>query len=63
MTTHAEPTLLWQPNDEPIDRATLTRFAHSVADMRGIEASEDYNALWRWSAPDIEALGSDLGVF
>src|SRR3954454_15144562 len=51
MTT---PPVLWQPSDERIERANITRFARSVG------KPEDYGALWRWSVSDLEGFWSAI---
>jgi acetoacetyl-CoA synthetase len=63
MTRHAEPALLWQPDDDQIERATLTRFAQWVADVRGVNVGDDYGALWGWSVRDIEGFWAAIWEF
>jgi acetoacetyl-CoA synthetase len=43
-----EPTLLWTPSEERVERAWITRFARAVG------RDGDYPALWRWSVEDLE---------
>jgi acetoacetyl-CoA synthetase len=42
-----QPSLLWEPSAERLERANLTAFMRA----RGYE---DYDALWRWSVEDLE---------
>jgi acetoacetyl-CoA synthetase len=46
-TMSEDPTPLWTPTAERIERATVTRFARE----RGLP--EDYGDLWQWSVDDI----------
>jgi acetoacetyl-CoA synthetase len=43
-----DPKLLWEPSDERIERAAITRYARAV----GHEGT--YDELWRWSVEDLE---------
>jgi acetoacetyl-CoA synthetase len=43
-----EPTLLWTPSEERVERAWITPFARAVG------RDGDYAALWRWSVEDLE---------
>src|SRR3954470_3166516 len=55
MSTTEQPTVLWEPSDEQIERATITRFARWVAETHGVDVAGDYHALWRWSVEDVDA--------
>jgi acetoacetyl-CoA synthetase len=44
-----EPTLLWEPSAERVERAWVTQFARE----RGLPLA--YPELWRWSVEDLEA--------
>jgi acetoacetyl-CoA synthetase len=46
-------SLLWEPSDERIERATLTRYARWVQETRG-RRFDDYHDLWRWSVEEID---------
>src|SRR4051812_18046619 len=49
-----EPTVLWTPTEERIERASITRFARWVAATRGVDVTASYDALWRWSVDDVD---------
>ena len=51
MDETAQP--LWQPDAGRIASAQLTHFRQWLAQQRGLEFA-DYEALWRWSATEIE---------
>jgi acetoacetyl-CoA synthetase len=46
-------SLLWEPSDERIERATLTRYMRWVAETRE-RRFDDYHDLWRWSVEDLD---------
>src|SRR5215212_1132712 len=58
--TAAEPRPLWTPSPQRVEAATLTRYARWVAETRGVEAADDYHALWRWSVADIDAFWTSI---
>jgi acetoacetyl-CoA synthetase len=62
-TPTEQPTILWEPTDEQVERATITRFSRWVADTRGVDVAGDYHALWRWSVDDIEAFWAAIWEF
>ena len=41
-------TLLWEPSDESVERAALTRYMAWLRETRGLKV-ESYEELWRWS--------------
>ena len=47
------PPLLWEPTEERIARATLTRFAGWLAEERGL-SFDDYESLWQWSTDNVD---------
>ena len=63
MSTSAEPTVLWEPSDEQVEQATITRFARWVADTRGVEVTGDYHKLWQWSVDDIDGFWAAIWDF
>src|SRR5215218_9516761 len=63
MSTRAEPRVLWEPTDEQVESATITRFARWVADTRGVDVGGDYHALWQWSVDDVEAFWAAIWEF
>ena len=62
MTTETEGTLLWQPSEAAIERATMTRYMNWLERERGL-AFEGYAALWEWSVSDLEAFWSSIWDF
>ena len=46
------PPILWQPSEERVARANVTRFARWLEETRRLELP-DYHALWRWSVEDV----------
>ncbi|SHK58902.1 acetoacetyl-CoA synthetase [Pseudonocardia thermophila] len=59
MTTQRD--LLWTPSDARRARANLTRYAHWLAEHRGLELPEyDYRALHRWSVEHLDAFYASL---
>src|SRR3954471_2480337 len=63
MSTTEQPTVLWEPSDEQIEHATITRFARWVADTRGVDVAGDYHALWRWSVEDVDGFWAAIWEF
>jgi acetoacetyl-CoA synthetase len=60
----SEPTLLWTPSPERVERATLTHYARWIAERHGRpEVAEDYEALWRWSVNELEEFWSSIVEF
>ena len=53
------PKLLWEPDADQIERATLTRYTRWLSGTRGLEF-DDYEALWRWSVDDLEAFWASI---
>ena len=45
-------TLLWEPSEERVAAANMTRFTTFVNDRLGVEL-DSYAALYRWSVDDI----------
>jgi acetoacetyl-CoA synthetase len=62
MTVDTEPTLLWKPTPERVERATITRYTRWLAENRGVDAP-DYHALWRWSVDDLEGFWGSIWDF
>ncbi|MDQ6834831.1 MAG: acetoacetate--CoA ligase [Actinomycetota bacterium] len=57
-----EPQLLWQPSEDVVKRATVTRLRHWLKRTRGLEL-EDYDALWQWSVDDVEGFWTAIAEF
>ena len=57
-----EPELLWEPSDEQVKRATLTRYTAWLERERGLKF-DDYAELWRWSVDDLDAFWSSVVEF
>src|SRR3954454_18695449 len=55
-----EPTVLWTPTPERIERASITRFARWVAASRGVDVTDSYDALWRWSVDDLDGFWASI---
>jgi acetoacetyl-CoA synthetase len=55
--------VLWRPDDERVERASITRFARWVASTRGVPVTGSYDALWRWSVDDIEGFWGAVWEF
>ena len=62
MGTDKQGDLLWEPSEERIERATMTRYMGWLEDERGLEF-DDYAALWEWSTDDLEAFWGSLWEF
>jgi acetoacetyl-CoA synthetase len=56
------PVLLWEPSEERVERATLTRFARWLADERGLSFGS-YAELWQWSVDSVEDFWSALTTY
>jgi acetoacetyl-CoA synthetase len=53
------PPVLWRPDEPRVERAAITRYAHWLAETRGVE-TRGYDELWRWSVTDIEAFWASV---
>jgi acetoacetyl-CoA synthetase len=62
-TPTEQPTVLWEPTDEQVERATITRFSRWVADTRGVDVAGDYHALWHWSVDDVDGFWAAIWEF
>ena len=58
-----QPTVLWEPSEEQIEHATITRFSRWVAETRDVDVADDYHALWRWSVEDLEGFWAAIWEF
>jgi acetoacetyl-CoA synthetase len=56
------PELLWEPSEERMAGATLTRFCSWLAEEKGL-SFESYEELWRWSVDDLEAFWAAIATF
>jgi acetoacetyl-CoA synthetase len=56
------PPILWSPDPERIERATITRYARWLEETRGV-VTRDYHDLWRWSVTELEAFWESLWEF
>jgi acetoacetyl-CoA synthetase len=59
MATQEQGALLWEPDEERRERATLTRFMAWLEAERGL-SFDDYEALWRWSTDDLDAFWGSI---
>ena len=57
-----EGTLLWEPPEAQLERATMTRFMRWLEAERGLRF-EDYDSLWQWSVDDLEAFWASIWDF
>jgi acetoacetyl-CoA synthetase len=55
-------TLLWEPPEELLERATMTRYMRWLEAERGLEF-DDYAALWKWSTEELEAFWASIWEF
>src|SRR4051812_32528762 len=62
-TPTEQPTVLWEPSEEQVERATITRFARWVAETRDVDVAGDYHALWRWSVEDVDGFWAAIWEF
>jgi acetoacetyl-CoA synthetase len=62
MATQEQGALLWEPDEERRERATLTRYMAWLEAERGL-SFDDYDALWRWSTDDLEAFWGSIWEF
>ncbi|WP_156721403.1 acetoacetate--CoA ligase [Streptomyces apocyni] len=53
-TATPQPRPLWQPDQERIDEAAITRFQSWAAERYGAPATGGYEALHRWSVAELE---------
>lgn len=49
----SEGSALWEPSEEVVANARVTRFAHWLGD-RGV-LKESYDELWQWSVTEVDA--------
>jgi acetoacetyl-CoA synthetase len=57
-----EPTKLWDPPAELVERSNLRRFEAWLETERDLRF-DDYDALWRWSTEDLEGFWSAIWEF
>jgi acetoacetyl-CoA synthetase len=58
----ARGTLLWEPSQESIERATMTRYMRWLAAERG-HSFDDYRSLWEWSVTELEGFWASIWDF
>jgi acetoacetyl-CoA synthetase len=58
---HAPP-IVWEPSEERIASATITRYREWLNETRGL-ALEDYTELWRWSVGELEEFWTSIWEF
>ncbi|MDQ3609751.1 MAG: acetoacetate--CoA ligase [Actinomycetota bacterium] len=54
-----EGTVLWEPPEELVEEAGLTRYLRWLERERGM-TFEGYDALWRWSVTDLDAFWQSI---
>ena len=52
-------TVLWEPTEERVRRAAITRYAGWLEQTRGVRAAT-YDDLWRWSVRDLEGFWASI---
>jgi acetoacetyl-CoA synthetase len=52
-------TVLWEPSEERVRRAAITRYAGWLQETRGVRAAT-YDDLWRWSVDDLEGFWASI---
>jgi acetoacetyl-CoA synthetase len=57
-----EGTVLWEPSDEQISNANLTRYLNWLKTEKGLEF-DGYHSLWDWSVNEIEDFWQSLWEF
>ena len=58
----AEGTLLWEPSEQQMECAAITRYLGWLKETRGLRFN-DYHDLWRWSVSDLEGFWSSIWEF
>ena len=58
----AEGTLLWEPSEERVEKANITRFIGWLKSARGLDFGT-YDDLWHWSVDDLEGFWSAVWHF
>ena len=53
------PPILWRPDAERIERASITGYARWLERTRGLDLP-DYEALWEWSTTDLEGFWASI---
>ena len=54
---------LWEPSEERIERAAMTRYERWLRDERGVSLAGGYDALWRWSIDNLEDFWASIWDF
>ncbi|HLV73841.1 MAG TPA: acetoacetate--CoA ligase [Vulgatibacteraceae bacterium] len=57
----SEGSLLWEPSEEVVANARVTRFARWLSD-RGV-LTETYDDLWRWSVTEVDAFWDAIWAY
>jgi len=57
-----EGTILWEPGEEVIKRANMTRYMQWLGSHKSL-TFQDYNSLWQWSVTNIEDFWQSLWEF
>ena len=55
----SEGTILWEPGEDVVSRANMTRYMQWLATEKGLGFG-DYNSLWQWSVANIEDFWQSL---
>ena len=62
MSTRSTPPVLWEPSEEFVESAEMTRYMRWLAAERGVEP-DGYDALWRWSVEQLEDFWASIWDF
>ncbi len=57
-----EGTILWEPGEEVIKQANMTRYIQWLSSQKGL-TFPDYSSLWQWSVTEIEDFWQSLWEF
>jgi acetoacetyl-CoA synthetase len=57
-----EPKVLWEPSEERVQRATITRYREWLERTRGL-SFDGYGDLWRWSVAELDAFWASVVEF
>jgi acetoacetyl-CoA synthetase len=55
-------TVLWEPSEERVRRAAITRYAGWLQETRGLRLAT-YDDLWRWSVDDLEGFWGSIWAY
>lgn len=56
----SEPRVLWTPDADRIGRSRMHDYMLWLAQRKGLDFQEDYNALWQWSVDHLEEFWASI---